>query len=161
MLKPLKARIFIGLNLLCILFLTTVAVCDTKKLIDLDFKNADVKDVLRALAAQNGSNLLIDNEVSGAITIHLTRVTFDNALNIITQTDHLQYVKDDNVYKITQIDNAVINVDYVNNLLSVDAQNAKIAKLIQAIAEKAGQNLVPDPDLNERVSIRLHQIPLQ
>ncbi len=146
---------------LLVLFLASAAYCVPQKLIDLDFKNADVKDVLRVLASQNGANFLIDNEVSGTVTIHLTKVTFDDALNIITQSNNLRYIKQNNVYQITQIDNSVLNVEYSNNLLSVEAKEAKLLQLVQAIAQKVGMNLVPDPDIKDRITIRLQQIPVQ
>lgn len=146
---------------LLVLFLASAAYCVPQKLIDLDFKNADVKDVLRVLASQNGANFLIDNEVSGTVTIHLTKVTFDDALNIITQSNNLRYIKQNNVYQITQIDNSVLNVEYSNNLLSVEAKEAKVLQLIQAIAQKVGMNLVPDPAIKDRITIRLQQIPVQ
>jgi general secretion pathway protein D len=155
-------RFWAGFSIL-LLFFTTAAYGQPKKLIDLDFKNADIKDVLRVLAVQEGANFLIDNEVSGTITIHLTKVTFDDALHIIAQTGNLQYAKENNVYQITQIDKALLNVDYsaADGLLTVEAKEAKVLLLIQAIAEKTGLNLVPAPDLKERISITLNKIPLQ
>lgn len=146
---------------LLVLFLASAAYCVPPKLIDLDFKNADVKDVLRVLASQNGANFLIDNEVSGTVTIHLAKVTFDDALNIITQSNNLRFIKQNNVYQITPIDNSVLHVEYDNNLLSVEAKEAKVLQIIQAIAQKVGMNLVPDPAIKDRITIRLQQIPVQ
>jgi type II secretory pathway component GspD/PulD (secretin) len=156
-----KAQYLLGFNLLFVFFLTITIFGATKKLIDLDFKNADVKDVLRVLAAQNGANFLIDEEVSGTVTIHLTKVTFEDALNIVTVSNNLRYSKQNNVYQITQIDNAVLNVEYKDNTLSVEAQNAKIAQLTQVIAQKTGLNLVPDPNIKDRITIRLLHIPIE
>jgi type II secretory pathway component GspD/PulD (secretin) len=155
-----KFRVYIALSLILYVF-TSSAQCQPSKLIDLDFKNADVKDVLRVLAVQEGANFLIDNEVAGTVTIHLTKITFEDALNIIAQTSNLQYIKENNVFKITQIDKAILNVDYTDSLLSVEAKDAKLTMLIQVITQKTGLNLVSAPELKDRITISLNKIPLQ
>ncbi len=160
MMRFLKVHTIVEVVLL-VLCLASAAYCAPPRLIDLDFKNADVKDVLRVLASQNGANFLIDNEVSGTVTIHLAKVTFDDALNIITQSNNLRFIKQNNVYQITPIDNSVLHVEYDNNLLSVEAKEAKVLQIIQAIAQKVGMNLVPDPAIKDRITIRLQQIPVQ
>ena len=145
MLKLSKFRLYVVLSILLSYSFATSAYCQPLTLHDLDFKNADVKDVLRVLAAQEGANFLIDNEVSGTVTIDLTKVTFDDALSVIAQTNNLLYTKENNVYNITQIDKAILNVDYTDSLISVNAQNAKLTLLIQALAQKTNTNLVTAP----------------
>jgi type II secretory pathway component GspD/PulD (secretin) len=161
MLYIFKFRLIWVLNILLIGLLSSSAYCQPKKLIDLDFKNADVKDVLRVLAVQNGANFLIDNEVNGTITIHLTKVTFEAALSIIAQSNNLEYTNDNNVYRITQVDQGLLNVDYNNDLLTVEAKNAKLILLIENMAKKTGLNLVTAPDLKERITINLQSVPVQ
>jgi type II secretory pathway component GspD/PulD (secretin) len=159
--NTLKLRFILVFNILLIGFLCTSAYSQPKRLIDLDFKNADIKDVLRVLAVQNGANFLIDNEVSGTITIHLTKVTFEAALNMIAQSNNLEYTEDNNVYRITQIDRGFFDVDYNDGLLTIAASNAKLGLLIEAIAKKTGLNLVTAPDLKERITIKLQRVTTQ
>ncbi len=146
---------------LFIILLSPLALGQTSKPINLDFKNADLKDVLRILASQEGANFLIDNEVSGSVTIHLSKVTFEDALGIIAQTNNLVITKDNNLYTITQVDNSVLNVEYQDNLLTLEAQNARLIKVLKAISEKAGVNLVPDPDLKERITLSFSRVSLE
>ncbi|MCX7996123.1 MAG: hypothetical protein N3A65_10230, partial [candidate division WOR-3 bacterium] len=46
---------------------------DTTK-ITFDFKEADIRDVLRAIAVQLGVNIVVDKDVEGKITVHLEKI---------------------------------------------------------------------------------------
>ncbi|HYH03733.1 MAG TPA: secretin N-terminal domain-containing protein [Bacillota bacterium] len=131
------------------------------KPISLDFKSSDIKDVLRALADQEGVNLVIDNEVSGIITVQLNKVTFLQALNIITTNNNLTYTKTDNLYRISPVDNSLLKIEFNEGILSLEAREVKLSKLLQELAQQTGANLVPGPDLQEKVTIRIHQTPLR
>ena len=65
------------------------------KIEDMNFKNADLVDVLRAIAEVADVNLITDSNVSGTITVHLKDITFEKALALITQTRALDYQWDD------------------------------------------------------------------
>jgi len=153
----LRALILIG-----ILLLTTALSVSGKSahLLDLDFKNADLRDVIRALASQEGVNVCIDNEVSAKITISLTKVTFIEALNIIARNNNLTFTNDGNTYYIKPLDLSLLRVDYAEGLLTVEAREVKLATLFETIAQKSGASLVPAPELQEKVSIFVNKSPL-
>src|SRR5689334_10485267 len=50
------------------------------KLITVDYVNAEIRDVIRALAAQSGVNLALNPEVKGQVTVHLKDKTVDEAI---------------------------------------------------------------------------------
>lgn len=52
----------------------------SKKLITVDYVNAEIRDVIRALAAQSGVNLALNPEVKGSVTVHLRDKTVDEAI---------------------------------------------------------------------------------
>lgn len=54
--------------------------------ISLDFKEADIQDVLRILAEVGGVNIIASDDVKGKITIRLIDVPWDQALDIILIT---------------------------------------------------------------------------
>ena len=56
------------------------------RLVSVDFKQVDVKDVLRALSLQQDVNIVYDSSLSGIISIHLTEIPFEKALKLITNT---------------------------------------------------------------------------
>ena len=65
--------------------------------IDLDFKDADVHDVLRLLADVGHVNLVVSDEVTGKVTLHLKRVAWDAAACAIAGVKHLALTIDGNV----------------------------------------------------------------
>ncbi|HTR51067.1 MAG TPA: hypothetical protein VMJ10_10205 [Kofleriaceae bacterium] len=65
--------------------------------IDLDFKDADVHDVLRLLAEVGHVNLVVSDEVAGKVTLHLKGVAWDAAACAIAGVKHLSLTVDGNV----------------------------------------------------------------
>lgn len=145
--------------LLFCLFISTIS-GESTQLISLDFKNTDIRDVLRALASQAGVNMIIENDVSGTISISLNRVTFTDALNIITSTNQLTYTHTDKVYTVKRLHHSLLNIDFQDGLLSVEASNVKLGDLFKAISQKSGMPLVPAEDLTETISISIPPAPL-
>ena len=71
-----KKNFFPFIAVLIFLFILVPGIFgQSTKLINLDFKNTDIKDVLRALAKQSGVSIIIADDTSGKVTIHLTKVT--------------------------------------------------------------------------------------
>ncbi len=61
----------------------------TGQRISLDFKDADIKNVFRLIAEVSNLNIIAGDDVKGKITIRLINVPWDQALDIILQTNAL------------------------------------------------------------------------
>lgn len=59
--------------------------------VTMSFRGVDVQDVLRALAQQGGFNVLLDESVTGSITVDLNNVTISDALDTIKTYSNLAY----------------------------------------------------------------------
>jgi len=70
------------------------------RLISLDFKDADVVNLLRILAAESGRNVVISDDVKGKMSITLRNVPWDLALDTIMEARGLVKVERDNVLRI-------------------------------------------------------------
>ena len=89
---------------------------DEKKLIDspekvytgsklsLDFKDADIKNILRLIAEVSNFNIITGDDVAGRITMRLVDVPWDQALDLILQAKGLGMSKVGNVIRIAPID---------------------------------------------------------
>lgn len=128
---------------------------------DLDFKNADLQDVFRSLASQERVSIYVDNDVSGRVTISLNNVTFIEALTILTKNNNLAFTKTDNVYYIKPLEDPVLNVQYANGKLYLEAKRIKLSTLLETVSQKSGANLVPAPELQEKISIVVGPAPLE
>jgi type IV pilus assembly protein PilQ len=74
------------------------------RLISLDFKDADVVNLLRILAAESGRNVVIGEDVKGKMSITLRNVPWDLALDTIMEARGLVKVERDNVLRIVSGD---------------------------------------------------------
>ncbi|MFP4021220.1 MAG: type II and III secretion system protein [Halanaerobium sp.] len=97
-------KISIILLILIISFSAAAAAGPQDKIEDMNFKNSDVVDVLRTIAEVADVNLITDSEVSGDITVNLKDITFEKALDLITQTRSLSYEWDENTVVVAAPD---------------------------------------------------------
>jgi type IV pilus assembly protein PilQ len=70
------------------------------RLISLDFKDADIANLLRILAAESGRNIVAGEDVKGKVSISLHNVPWELALDTILEAKGLQKVERDNVIRI-------------------------------------------------------------
>src|SRR5436309_3340127 len=71
-----------------------------QRLISFDFKDADVVNLLRILAAESNKNVVIGDDVKGKMSISLRNVPWDLALDTILETRGLRKIEKDNVLRI-------------------------------------------------------------
>src|SRR5262249_1470380 len=73
----------------------------TGRKISLDFKNADVHDVLRILADVSGLNIVATDDVKARVTLRLVEVPWDQALDVVLQANGLEKTRVGNVITIS------------------------------------------------------------
>jgi type IV pilus assembly protein PilQ len=71
--------------------------------ISLDFKDGDLQDIFRLFADISGLNVVVNPGVSGKVTLKLTEVPWDQALDLILKTNGLGYTLEDNVIRIAKL----------------------------------------------------------
>jgi type IV pilus assembly protein PilQ len=73
---------------------------DDSKHLTLDFKDADVINVLRLLAAEGGRNVAVGDDVKGKVSMSLHNVTWDQALDTILEARGLQKIEKGGIIRI-------------------------------------------------------------
>ncbi len=71
--------------------------------ISLDLKDADVHNVIRLLGDVSGLNIVATDDVTGQITLRLSDVPWDQALDIVMQSQNLESVQEGNVLRISTV----------------------------------------------------------
>jgi general secretion pathway protein D len=66
----------------------------------LEFVDADIVDVFQALATQSGVNVALSGSVKGKTTLRLHNVTLEQAMNIVTKLNGLDYAWVDAAYVV-------------------------------------------------------------
>ncbi len=79
---------------------TTTPPTNGGRLLSMDFKDADVVNLLRILAAESGRNIVAGEDVKGKVSLSLRNVTWEQALDTILEVKGLQKVEKGNVIRI-------------------------------------------------------------
>ena len=75
----------------------------TGQRISLDFKDADIQNVLRVLADVSGLNIIATDDVKGKVTLHLNDVPWDQALDLVLRSNRLEKTQEGNVVRISTV----------------------------------------------------------
>ncbi|MEK7872110.1 MAG: secretin N-terminal domain-containing protein, partial [Nitrospirota bacterium] len=66
----------------------------------LEFRDADLKDVLRALAQENGLNVIIGEDVAGRVTLSFKNVSLMEALDAILRINNLTRLQESGIIRV-------------------------------------------------------------
>ena len=127
------------------------------RLISLDFKDADVVNLLRILAAESGRNIVIGDDVKGKMSISLRNVAWDLALDTIMEARGLVKTERDNVIRIVSADQlakereAKARVEEAKLKAEADVRT-KVAEATLKEAEARGKQLAAEAAAAEAVA---------
>jgi type IV pilus assembly protein PilQ len=104
----------------------------TGERISIDLQDADVELVLRLISEVSGYNLILDDEVSGKISLKLVDIPWDQALDLVLLQRNMGMVMKGNIMRIATIE-------------KIEAERAQLQKAREAaIQAKASlENLAP------------------
>jgi len=97
----------------------------TGQKVTFDFKGIDIQNALKLIAEMSNLNIIMSGDVSGKLTMHLVDVPWDQALDLILQTEGLGKIRQGNVMRIAPLK------------VLQDENNARLA------ARKTTENLEP------------------
>ncbi len=106
--------------------------------VTLDFKDAEIGNVLRILSYKSGVNIVTGADVTGPVTIRLTDVPWEKAMDIILRTYGYAYERDDNIIRVTTSEN-LEKEDLVTEVFPLNYANAVDVPLsIQEMLSRRG-----------------------
>lgn len=114
--KPSRFKVSRGENLLVVAF--SEAAAEEKKPIapeapppqftgvpiSMDFHEAEIKNVLRMIAEVSGINIIAGDDVKGTVTTRMSKVPWDQALDVILKLKGLVKARDGNVLRILTVE---------------------------------------------------------
>ena len=86
--------------------------------ITLNLKDADIKDTLQRFSELTGLNIVLDPGVTGTVTVSLTDIPWDQALELILKINRLGFVLEGNVMRIST----------TKGLLAEEEEKARLVK---------------------------------
>jgi len=68
--------------------------------LSMDFRDADINNLLRIIAEVSGKNLVAGADVTGKVTVRLVNVEWEQALDVILKINNLDYEMDGNIIRV-------------------------------------------------------------
>ncbi len=127
------------------------------RLFSIEVRDADVSDVLRALAEQSGFNIILGEGVQGKISLSFKDIAFKDALEIIIKARGLGYTVQNNVFWVgKQVDltdehvTAFVRLNYADPAVAVTQIKGALSAGGTAVAD-ARTNSVIIKDLAKNI----------
>lgn len=108
-------------------------------LLSMEFRDADLKDVLRALGQENQLNIIVGEEVSGKVTLSFREVSFEEALGAILKVNNLVSFQEGNIIRVIKSPFGDGETGLETRILPVSYADAKETKeIIKELLTKKG-----------------------
>ena len=141
-------KILTGLLITAFVLTTLIPAAASPGSIDLEYRNTDIQDVIRSLAFIAGENIVVDDSAEGEVTVQLTGVTFERALNHLLRIKDLETYREDDVIIVAtrdridelyrELERGLVSLDY----LAAEEAGAIIRELLPGLDVQVltGQN---------------------
>lgn len=143
-----------------------IPVDDSIRIPVLDFKNTDVRDILRAVGMQYGVNVYIEPDVRGDISLYLVDIPVRNALDFIVKRSKHAYTVENGIVKVYKIETPppppppkpqqVFHRE--GGLLEIDLRDLAASDVARMFTDSAGVNVVVEGQGDKKISGRLSGI---
>ena len=128
--------------------LSTVYAEDKGPPVSIELRDVELRDVLRALGQEHGINIVVDEKVTGKITVSLRNIPLWDAIDSILKGKGYSYVKDGNIVRVVLMTE---DEDLVISTLSVKYATAKeLEPVVKRVLSKKG-DVTADPRSNTLV----------
>ncbi|KAF1083275.1 MAG: hypothetical protein GQF41_0053 [Candidatus Rifleibacterium amylolyticum] len=120
--------------------------------ITLDFRDTDIRQIVKVIAQQSGTNIIAEKSVSGRVTVKLSDVYYEEAMNLIAKTNGFAVRKIGNTWILAD-EKKLINAFEKGQTVTRRLQYAKAADVAKLFggstgAAKGGVTVTPDERIN-------------
>ncbi|MBD3422075.1 MAG: hypothetical protein GF398_18335 [Chitinivibrionales bacterium] len=140
-----------------------IPLSDTVKAPVLDFKNTDIRDILRALGMQYGVNIYLEPDVQGKISLYLMDVPVKSAIDFICKRSKFAYKIDNGIVKVYKYEEPApppppeppVVFHYENGVLDIDIKDLTPHKLARLFSDSTQTNVVVEGQASKKITSRL------
>ncbi|HBR22109.1 MAG TPA: hypothetical protein DD713_06010, partial [Nitrospiraceae bacterium] len=137
--------------------------------ISMELRDVELSDVLRALGQEHGINIIIDEKVTGKVTVSLRNVPLWDAIDSILKGKGFAYIKDGNVVRVISSgadEDLMTYTATVNYAIAKDIEGVitKVLSKRGSIASDSKSNMIVIRDIPsaiERVTQLLKQVDVK
>ncbi len=143
--------------------LTKGAIPSTGQAMTIDFIDTDIREIARTVSIAYGYSIIIDNDVTAQISIHLEEVEVVEGLSAICRANKLELIKEGAIYRISNATVETIELlKMKRKKMDLDVQNQDIKKFIKTFTKKTGLNILAGKDLEGTLTGSWkNQLPLE
>lgn len=142
----------------------------------LEFRDAEIKDVLRLLGQENGINILVGDDVTGKVTVSFKEVTLNQALEAILESFGYSFSTTDGIVVVrrspppkTAPEQIVITVKEgeasgpspAPRLFSIDFRDAEAKDVLRLLGQKSGLNIIVGDEIAGKITGSLKNVTLE
>ncbi len=109
--------------------------------ISMSLKDADIKNVLRSFAKISHLNIVVQPDVSGTVTVELTDVPWDQALEEILKINGLGYELDGNIMRIAPTSDLQREAEEQQKLAAAQASSIPLQTVIKRLSYANAQSV--------------------
>ena len=124
-----------------------------KETITLDFKEADIRDVLKVIAYKSGVNIVASPEVAGTVNVRITDVPWEKALDVILKSYGYAYDRQENIIMVAPLEKLTAQRKMEQDLAQVQPTVTEIVSLKYIDAGDARRAIEPQLSPRGRVTI--------
>ncbi len=143
-----------------------IPVSDTIKIPTLDFKNTDVRDVLRAIGMQYGVNIYLEENAKGSVSLYLADIPVRQAIDFIVKKAQLAYTVENEIVKVFKYEappappppKPPVVFKFEGGKLSLDVKNLPADEVAKLFIDSANINVVVEGSAKKEISARLRGI---
>ncbi len=110
--------------------------------LNLDFTNAPVPQILATIAELAGMNLVLDQSVTGTMSLHVNHMNWQQALNLVLSTEHLSLKTMGNTWFVSDNETMVNTLKTEGQLTSAMDQSLPLETVLLPLHYANGQNLI-------------------
>jgi len=108
-------------------------------LLSMEFRDADLKDVLRALGQENQLNIIVGEKVRGKVTLSFREVSFEEALKAILKVNNLVSFREGDIIRVIKSPFGDGETDLETRIIPISYADAKETKeIIKELLTKKG-----------------------
>lgn len=124
--------------------------------ITLDFKEANIRDVLKVISYKSGVNIVASPEVAGTVNVRITEVPWEKALDVILKTYGYAYDKQGNIIMVAPLEKLTAQRKMEQDLAQVQPVTTEVF-VLQYIDAIDAQKAI-EPQLSPRGKITILEI---
>lgn len=121
--------------------------------VTLDFKEADIQNVLRVLSYKSGVNIIASKEVQGSVTMRLVDVPWEQALAVILRTYGFAYEREGNIITVSTIETMKERREKQKELTEIEPVTTRVFTLQFLDAVDAKKLLEPQLSPQGKISV--------